>query len=173
MHGFGPASPQHANVGCAQRSMNARDVLNDRPDAEDRAEDLRDRPRFPQLTQRKSEDEDVANSLPPPRRAFDRDARRTQSFADFLTWVALRDADRKRRAVLYPSSKRAEVEGGRRPDRNQNLIASLLGLHRAVDETFTQQLAEQRLCTFSWDRDRAQRFGERRTRFHSFLRYTS
>src|SRR5881409_3906045 len=79
---------------------------------------LRDRPRFPQLTQRKSEDEDVANSLPPPRRAFDRDARRTQSFADFLTWVALRDADRKRWAGLYFRAKGAEVKSGGRADRD-------------------------------------------------------
>src|SRR5207249_8314771 len=173
MHGFGPASPQHANVGCAQRSMDARDVLNDRPDAEDRAEDLRDRPRFPQLTQRKSEDEDVANSLPPPRRAFDRDARRTQSFADFLTWVALRDADRKRWAGLYFRAKGAEIKSGRRADRDQDRISLLHGLHSSVDETLAQQLPEQRLRIFLWHLDRGQRSDERLIRFHSALRYTS
>src|SRR5207249_12894 len=173
MHGFGPASPQHANVGCAQRSMNARDVLNDRPDAEDRAEDLRDRPRFPRLTQRKSEDEDVANSLPPPRRAFDRDARRTQSFADFLTWVALRDADRKRWAGLYFRAKGAEVKSGGRADRDQDRISLLHGLHSSVDETLAQQLPEQRLRIFLWHLDRGQRSDEWLIRFHSILRYTS
>src|SRR5207245_3812130 len=107
---FGAVSPQDAHVGDPERPVNAREVLNDRSGAENRAEDLRDRPRFPQLTRWKSQDNDVSNSLPSPRRTFDRNAGGPQSFADFLTWVAVRDADRKRWVVFHSSPKGPEVK---------------------------------------------------------------
>jgi len=147
--------------------------LNDGSGAEDRAEDLPDRTPFLPLARRKSDDEDVANSLPSPRRMFDRNARRNESFADFPTWVALHHAKRKLYAVLDPRAKGTEVKDGRGTDRDQDDIASLLGLHRSVDEAFPQQLPEERLRILFWDGNRAQRFNERPTRFHSFLRYTS
>src|SRR5438128_1976345 len=67
VHGLCPVSPQDSNVGDAQGSVNARDVLDDRSRAEDRAEDLPNQSSFRQLPWRNSEDEDLANPLPPPR----------------------------------------------------------------------------------------------------------